>query len=102
MAAERVDLDAITPADPHDDHIWVRAEDAAAAVAELRELRGRYGKGGEVWCGARRDQAGTAYCVEMAGHEQHGYPHMWSAPRQLLDRTAGRTRTPDRSEAGGR
>jgi hypothetical protein len=51
--------------------------DWAALVAELRELRGRYGTDGEVWCGARRDQAGSAYCVEMAGHEQHGIGHMW-------------------------
>jgi len=52
-------------------------EDVANLVAELRVLLARYGKDGEVWCGARRDQAGTAYCVEMAGHEQDGVPHMW-------------------------
>jgi len=48
-----------------------------ALVAELEVARNRYGDADEIWCGARRDQAGSAYCVEMAGHELHGYPHMW-------------------------
>jgi hypothetical protein len=47
-------------------------------VAELRVARERWGHDGEIWCGARRDQAGTAYCVEMAGHEQDGIVHLWS------------------------
>jgi hypothetical protein len=49
----------------------------SALIAELRAARERYGKDGEVWCGARRDQAGTAYCVEMAGHDQDDVPHLW-------------------------
>lgn len=57
---------------------------ADQAEAELLELRRRYGthddNPDEVWCGARRDQAGSAYCVEMAGHHRDGYPHMWNRP----------------------
>lgn len=72
--------------DAHSHAVAVRLRDLqrllAAMAAELRELRGRYGKDGEVWCGARRDQAGSAYCVEMAGHERDGVGHMWSQPYQ--------------------
>jgi len=87
--AERIDLDAVPVR--YDAAVWFNAagppetmrtvlasvQDVPAMVTELRELRARYGDDEEVWCGARRDQAGSAYCVEMAGHELHGYPHMW-------------------------
>jgi hypothetical protein len=86
--AERVDLDALQQA-------------AWAVIAELRELQERYGKDDEVWCGARKDQAGTAYCVEMAGHGEYGIGHMWHTAARPFPRLAPQLDPPATHQPGG-